>query len=479
MSLKKVIQKLNLESEEAFIDSEVTTPDIIDQLEAEEAEAELVEAVADASEAEEAMDESDEVEAEVDEQIAEAKATIAEAEGKIEEAKEIIEDAEKDGIEVDSVADENGEIPAEEVVAAQEALQNLIKRTGYKLDKVETVTLSREDIRTNTLEAYKVNLEGWEEMKAKVKAGAQYIWDKIVAAYKWIMDKIKAVLPTRINKIYSLIKALAPYKSASVQTPSNIAEKFSEAQLSLFTVYGAKLQTVGKTTKASIKIINDAANLLADAVKAGTTAFNAKGTEANAKLVGKIDPSLEGKLVKLGELCASLTSTWDSAGVSKIVSNGVNVDAKVKAILAKKEIPIPVYTPLSITVKSFSLKTFSVTEEEKFDVKPTTPVLDPQSAYSNLMEVANSIKVADSTMSNVKSKIDQAAEVGKKIANAAELGKAASFVINKFAASAAKSINSSIQTSVNTASEVIIKYAKETLAAAKASANPAKTKEAN
>lgn len=476
MSLKKVIQKLNLESEEAFIDSEVTTPDIIDQLEAEEAEAELVEAVADASEAEEAMDESDEVEAEVDEQIAEAKATIAEAEGKIDEAKEIIEEAEKDGIEVDSVADDNGEIPAEEVVAAQEALQNMIKRTGYQ---IETVTVSREDIRANTLEAYKVNLEGWEEMKAKVKAGAQYIWDKIVAAYKWIMDKIKAVLPTRINKIYSLIKALAPYKSASVQTPSNIAEKFSEAQLSLFTVYGAKLQTVGKTTKASIKIINDAANLLADAVKAGTTAFNAKGTEANAELVGKIDPSLEGKLAKLGELCASLTSTWDSAGVSKIVSNGVNVDAKVKAILAKKEIPIPVYTPLSITVKSFSLKTFSVTEEEKFDVKPTTPVLDPQSAYSNLMEVVNSIKVADSTMSNVKSKIDQAAEVGKKIANAAELGKAASFVINKFAASAAKSINSSIQTSVNAASEVIIKYAKETLAAAKASANPAKTKEAN
>lgn len=476
MSLKKVIQKLNLESEEAFIDSEVTTPDIIDQLEAEEAEAELVEAVADASEAEEAMDESDEVEAEVDEQIAEAKATIAEAEGKIDEAKEIIEEAEKDGIEVDSVADDNGEIPAEEVVAAQEALQNMIKRTGYQ---IETVTVSREDIRANTLEAYKVNLEGWEEMKAKVKAGARYIWDKIVAAYKWIMDKIKAVLPTRINKIYSLIKALAPYKSASVQTPSDIAEKFSEAQLSLFTVYGAKLQTVGKTTKASIKIINDAANLLADAVKAGTTAFNAKGTEANAELVGKIDPSLEGKLAKLGELCASLTSTWDSAGISKIVSNGVNVDAKVKAILAKKEIPIPVYTPLSITVKSFSLKTFSVTEEEKFDVKPTTPVLDPQSAYSNLMEVANSIKVADSTMSNVKSKIDQAAEVGKKIANAAELGKAANFVINKFAASVAKSINSSIQTSVNTVSEVIIKYAKETLTAAKASANPAKTKKAN
>lgn len=213
MSLKKVIQKLNLESEEAFIDSEVTTPDIIDQLEAEEAEAELVEAIDDAEEAHEALDESDEVEAEVDEQIAEAKATIAEAEGKVEEAKEIIEEAEKDGIEVDSVADDNGEIPAEEVVAAQEALQNLIKRTGYKID---TVTVSREDIKANTLEAYKVNLEGWEEMKEKVKAGAKWIWDQIIAAYTWIKEKIVAVIPTKVNRLKWLSAKVSAAKDTSL-----------------------------------------------------------------------------------------------------------------------------------------------------------------------------------------------------------------------------------------------------------------------
>lgn len=213
MSLKKVIQKLNLESEEAFIDSEVTTPDIIDQLEAEEAEAELVEAIDEAEEAHEALDESDEVEAEVDEQIAEAKATIAEAEGKVEEAKEIIEEAEKDGIEVDSVADDNGEIPAEEVVAAQEALQNLIKRTGYKID---TVTVSREDIKANTLEAYKVNLEGWEEMKAKVKEGAKWIWDQIIAAYTWIKEKIVAVIPTKVNRLKWLSAKVSAAKDASL-----------------------------------------------------------------------------------------------------------------------------------------------------------------------------------------------------------------------------------------------------------------------
>lgn len=213
MSLKKVIQKLNLESEEAFIDSEVTTPDIIDQLEAEEAEAELVEAIDDAEEAHEALDESDEVEAEVDEQIAEAKATIAEAEGKVEEAKEIIEEAEKDGIEVDSVADDNGEIPAEEVVAAQEALQNLIKRTGYKID---TVTVSREDIKANTLEAYKVNLEGWEEMKDKVKEGAKWIWDQIIAAYTWIKEKIVAVIPTKVNRLKWLSAKVSAAKDVSL-----------------------------------------------------------------------------------------------------------------------------------------------------------------------------------------------------------------------------------------------------------------------
>ena len=213
MSLKKVIQKLNLESEEAFIDSEVTTPDIIDQLEAEEAEAELVEAIDDAEEAHEALDESDEVEAEVDEQIAEAKATIAEAEGKVEEAKEIIEEAEKDGIEVDSVADDNGEIPAEEVVAAQEALQNLIKRTGYQIN---TVTVSREDIKANTLEAYKVNLEGWEEMKAKVKEGAKWIWDQIIAAYTWIKEKIVAVIPTKVNRLKWLSAKVSAAKDATL-----------------------------------------------------------------------------------------------------------------------------------------------------------------------------------------------------------------------------------------------------------------------
>lgn len=336
MSLKKVIQKLNLESEEAFIDSEVTTPDIIDQLEAEEAEAELVEAIDDAEEAHEALDESDEVEAEVDEQIAEAKATIAEAEGKVEEAKEIIEEAEKDGIEVDSVADDNGEIPAEEVVAAQEALQNLIKRTGYKID---TVTVSREDIKANTLEAYKVNLEGWEEMKAKVKEGAKWIWDQIIAAYTWIKEKIVAVIPTKVNRLKWLSAKVSAAKDVSLSSEDikALTDKYKQEAYIPYVSLNLKDFTKDFVTAAQ------GFSAAADLTKASFTIGTRFEDNTMAKVVVK-----DGVVTQ--ELSAKVAFTLPTAakaavlGVAKDLADAYaqfpkaleKVDAKTKAV-AKKE----------------------------------------------------------------------------------------------------------------------------------------------
>lgn len=336
MSLKKVIQKLNLESEEAFIDSEVTTPDIIDQLEAEEAEAELVEAIDDAEEAHEALDESDEVEAEVDEQIAEAKATIAEAEGKVEEAKEIIEEAEKDGIEVDSVADDNGEIPAEEVVAAQEALQNLIKRTGYKLD---TVTVSREDIRTNTLEAYKVNLESWEEMKAKVKEGAKWIWDQIIAAYTWIKEKIVAVIPTKVNRLKWLSAKVSAAKDVSLSSEDIKALTDKYKQDTYIPYVSLNLKEFTKDFVTAAQGFSSAADL----TKASFTIGTRFEDNTMAKVVVK-----DGAVTQ--ELSAKVAFTLPTAakaailGMAKDLADAYaqfpkaleKVDAKTKAV-AKKE----------------------------------------------------------------------------------------------------------------------------------------------
>ena len=336
MSLKKVIQKLNLESEEAFIDSEVTTPDIIDQLEAEEAEAELVEAIDDAEEAHEALDESDEVEAEVDEQIAEAKATIAEAEGKVEEAKEIIEEAEKDGIEVDSVADDNGEIPAEEVVAAQEALQNLIKRTGYKID---TVTVSREDIKANTLEAYKVNLEGWEEMKAKVKEGAKWIWDQIIAAYTWIKEKIVAVIPTKVNRLKWLSAKVSAAKDATLASEDIKALTDKYKQDAFVPYVSLNLKEFTKDFVAAAQGFSAAADL----TKASFTIGNKFEGNTMTKVVVKDGGVIEEPSAQVtftlptGAKAAILGMAKDLADAYAQFPKALEkVDAKTKAV-AKKE----------------------------------------------------------------------------------------------------------------------------------------------
>lgn len=336
MSLKKVIQKLNLESEEAFIDSEVTTPDIIDQLEAEEAEAELVEAIDDAEEAHEALDESDEVEAEVDEQIAEAKATIAEAEGKVEEAKEIIEEAEKDGIEVDSVADENGEIPAEEVVAAQEALQNLIKRTGYKID---TVTVSREDIKANTLEAYKVNLEGWEEMKAKVKEGAKWIWDQIIAAYTWIKEKIVAVIPTKVNRLKWLSAKVSAAKDVSLSQEDVKALTDKYKQDAYVPYVSLNLKEFTKDFVAAAQGFSAAADLTKASFTIGTKFEGNTMTKVVVKDGGVIEePSAQVTFtLPTGSKAAILGMAKDLADAYAQFPKALEkVDAKTKAV-AKKE----------------------------------------------------------------------------------------------------------------------------------------------
>lgn len=365
MSLKKVIQKLNLESEEAFIDSEVTTPDIIDQLEAEEAEAELVEAIDEAEEAHEALDESDEVEAEVDEQIAEAKATIAEAEGKIEEAKEIIEEAEKDGIEVDSVADDNGEIPAEEVVAAQEALQNLIKRTGYKID---TVTVSREDIKANTLEAYKVNLEGWEEMKAKVKAGAKWIWDQIIAAYNWIKEKIVAVIPTKVNRLKWLSAKVSAAKDASLSSEDIKALTDKYKQDAYVPYVSLNLKEFTKDFVAAAQGFSAAADLTKASFTIGNKFEGNTMTKVAVKDGGVIEePSAQVTFtLPTGAKAVILGMAKDLADAYAQFPKALEkVDAKTKAV-AKKENPSKEEAKLAKEVSKVFVKCAKILSSSAF-----------------------------------------------------------------------------------------------------------------
>lgn len=248
MSLAKQVRKLNLESEnQSFIDEEVVVPSIEEQLEAEEAEAELVEVLDEVEENQDALEESEEVEAEIDDHIAEAEATVAEAEGAVGDAgaeaegpaaeegetpAEASEDTDAGEVAPEEVADapesvldENGELPVEEVVAAQEALQNLLKRTGYTLPN--RITVSREDVRSNPLEAYKMNLEDWKELKGKVVEGAKKIWEAILKAYAWIKEQILKVIPTKAKKVQALLAAV---KNANVDDAklAEVAKAFNE-----------------------------------------------------------------------------------------------------------------------------------------------------------------------------------------------------------------------------------------------------------
>ena len=248
MSLAKQVRKLNLESEnQSFIDEEVVVPSIEEQLEAEEAEAELVEVLDEVEENQDALEESEEVEAEIDDHIAEAEATVAEAEGAVGDASaeaegpaaeegetpaEASEDTDAGEVAPEEVADapesvldENGELPVEEVVAAQEALQNLLKRTGYTLPN--RITVSREDVRSNPLEAYKMNLEDWKELKEKVQAGAKKIWEAILKAYAWIKEQILKVIPTKAKKVQALLAAV---KNANIDGAKlgEVAKMFNE-----------------------------------------------------------------------------------------------------------------------------------------------------------------------------------------------------------------------------------------------------------
>ena len=273
MSLAKQVRKLNLESEnQSFIDEEVVVPSIEEQLEAEEAEAELVEVLDEVEENQDALEESEEVESEIDDHIAEAEATVAEAEGAVGDAgaeaegpaaeegetpAEASEDTDAGEVAPEEVADapesvldENGELPVEEVVAAQEALQNLLKRTGYTLPN--RITVSREDVRSNPLEAYKMNLEDWKELKTKVADGAKKIWEAIKKAFAWIVEQVGKVLPTKVNKLKGI--------AAKLEQANIDSAKEKEVEKAFVEKYG-------KEHKAGLNMLNlDSASAIAGTI---------------------------------------------------------------------------------------------------------------------------------------------------------------------------------------------------------------------
>lgn len=194
MALNKMVKKLNLESEEIDV-SEVEDQTIED----------VVEADVNASELQEATKKLEEIQ----DDFEEGEATAAELQEAIDHTKEVIAEAEK--------ASEEGkeaEIPIEEVVAAQESLKYFYTKIGF--DSSNMVTVSREDIATGSLEAYKnlstnleqlqVNLEGvMGDIVAKIKEVGKKVGTKLLS----ILGNIKATSEVLLKEIQPLNGTIA------------------------------------------------------------------------------------------------------------------------------------------------------------------------------------------------------------------------------------------------------------------------------
>ena len=408
MSLAKQVRKLNLESEnQSFIDEEVVVPSIEEQLEAEEAEAELVEVLDEVEENQDALEESEEVEAEIDDHIAEAEATVAEAEGAVGDAgaeaegpaaeegetpAEASEDTDAGEVAPEEVADapesvldENGELPVEEVVAAQEALQNLLKRTGYTLPN--RITVSREDVRSNPLEAYKMNLEDWKELKEKVQAGAKKIWEAILKAYAWIKEQILKVIPTKAKKVQALLAAV---KNANVDSAK-----------------------------------------LAEVAKAFNEKYNMKYA-ATAQVAG----SAKGIAVATEEF--------------KRIAAAIKQDAKVLADLNSKEFAVVIDGNMR-AVYSVANGEVSVVEDEVKDVK--APELSKENALKLLQQyngLLAQIQPSIATVTEATQKLSKEADVDPKVVKLAQ--KVSKIVIKSF-----KAANSEIYTYVIGFAQAVLK----------------------
>ena len=186
MALNKMVKKLNLESEEIDV-SEVEDQTIED----------VAEADVNASELQEATNELKEIQ----DDFEDGEATAADLQEAIDHTKEVITEAEK--------ASEEGkeaEVPVEEVVAAQESLKYFYTKIGF--DSSNMVTVSREDIATGSLEAYKNLSANLEQLQVDLEGVMGDIAGKLKEKMKAAGNKLMALLESKKAASLELLKTL-------------------------------------------------------------------------------------------------------------------------------------------------------------------------------------------------------------------------------------------------------------------------------
>lgn len=186
MALNKMVKKLNLESEEIDV-SEVEDQTIEDVVEADVNASELQEATKKLEEIQDDFEEGEATAAELQEAIDHTKEVIA----KVEEAAEKGEEA---------------EVPVEEVVATQESLKYFYNKIGF--DSSNMVTVSREDIASGSLEAYKNLSANLEQLQVNLEGVMGDIAGKLKEKMKAAGNKLMALLGSKKAASLELLKTL-------------------------------------------------------------------------------------------------------------------------------------------------------------------------------------------------------------------------------------------------------------------------------
>ena len=407
MALNKMVKKLNLESEEIDV-SEVEDQTIEDVVEADVNASELQEATKKLEEIQDDFEEGEATAAELQEAIDHTKEVIA----KVEEAAEKGEEA---------------EIPVEEVVAVQESLKYFYNKIGF--DSSEMVTVSREDIATGSLEAYKNLSANLEQLQINLEGVLREMIEEAKDMFKNAIDKVKAVFGNARAIARVLTKEISSLENDvdSAKASEIVNKEFSNAGFAADLYKAGDISAVVAYADNVQKLVKNVTDNNKDATSGITGAklggeLSAKAAELVREYASdKFSAVTGGAYAKnKGGVIITFVDAKDP-GLWEIMKNGLNnLIYNVKAI---KEDTVKPYAPRDLKLsKQDALKILNGLETV---AKRYETVFKENGGLANLLFTGNVLKVlggassGDAGVMGTTNNIQRAWRIGLKAATVA------------------------------------------------------------
>ena len=265
-----------------------------------------------------------------------------------------------DGEAVVEAADEeaatSGDEPAiapEDVAVMQEKVRTFLK---FVPGDGITFALSRESVRDDGYNAFKMNLEGLREMGEKVKKFLKDVWKKICDGFDKVINFIKQFLPTKLNRLRWLLKefnktdlskAMKKGDEAYKKANENFKKTTLKNHLGAAILLGTNLEDCDKLLKAYIAQMTVVIEVVkknldvrnkddaADFAKALNAGYEALMKKAEVSSILSAYPSLKVDPVKEAREALSDTVVR-AAGVTNIYPSGKNVVYTICANVTKE-----------------------------------------------------------------------------------------------------------------------------------------------